>query len=162
MNTHLFRQHIDINTLKNEVVNACVNDLLIQNYPISKKRDGIHIEKFLHPAIYQYYAAYHAFLNFFTNTLTPPELVEINEDIYMIEACSAIPFKEHSTSKQILRIEFNCIKIEDSILHKLDSKNIFKRRANKIQLQAAYEQIHLLLNEELKKVNSDIDYFNYL
>jgi hypothetical protein len=162
MDTHLFRQHIDINTSNNEVVNACVNNFFIQSNEVSQKRDGIEVNRFLHPEIYQYYAAYHALLNFFTDTVTPPELVEINDDIYMIEACSTTPYKEDLSSKQVLRIEFNCIRVEDSILHKLDSKKIFKRKADKIQLQAAYEQIHILLNEELQKLNSDIDYFNHL
>ena len=167
MKTYLFRQRIDVNTTNDEVINSCVNDLLIKdplalNEAKANQSRAIHIEHFLNPAIYQYYAAYSAFLNLGENTLAPPEMIEINEEIYMIEAGSRYLYKESSMHDTILRIEFNCIKIEDEILHQLDSEDIFKRRANKIQLKAAYEQVHLLLDEKSKKLQSDIDYLNYL
>ena len=153
MKTNLLRQRIDVNTTNNEVINSCVNDLLIQNQrtlneTTAKQSKSINIEHFLNPAIYQYYAAYSAFLEVGDNTLAPPELIEIGEEIYMIEAGSRYLYKESSMHDTILRIEFNCIKIEDEILHQLDSEQIFKRRANKIQLKATYEQVHLLLDEK--------------
>ena len=167
MKTYLLRQRIDVNTANDEVINSCVNDLLIQNPHAldectAKQSKAINIECFLHPAIYQYYSAYSAFLKQGDNSLAPPEMIEISEEIYMIEAGSRYLYKESSMHDTILRVEFNCIKIEDEILHQLDSEQIFKRRANKIQLKATYEQVHLLLDEKSKKLQSDIDYLNYL
>lgn len=162
MKVHLLRQRIDVNTANNEVINSCVNDLLIRNQLVLNQTKASSIQNFLNPAIYQYYAAYSAFLSLGKNTLAPPELIEIGEEIYMVEASACHLHEESRMHDAILRINFNCIKIEDNILHQLDSEQIFKRRANKIQLKAAYEQVHLLLDEKSKKLQRDIDYFNYL
>ena len=157
MKTHLLRQYMDINPLNGKVINACTDDLLVQNQSIADIKEPISIERFLKPAIYQYYTAYSSFLNLGKNTLAPPEMIEVNEAIYMVEASSRHLHKETSILDTLLRIEFNSIKIEDDILHLLDSEQIFKRRANKIQLKAAYEQIHLLLDEKSEKIHNDID-----
>ena len=162
MKNPLLRQRIYINTLNNDVINACVSDFLIQSQDVYIQNKPINIERFLNPAIFQYYAAYSAFLNLGKNTLAQPEMIEVNKEVYMVEASSSYLYKESSMHDTILTIEFNCIKIEDSILHHLDSEQIFKRRANQIQLKAAYEQVQLLLDEKSKKVHSDIDYLNYL
>lgn len=167
MKTYLLRQYVDINIANNEVLSSRVNDLLIQKPPtidkcVARQSKSIKIEYFLNPAIYQYYSGYSAFLKQGKNTLAPPELIEINEEIYMIEASSKYRGEDSSMHDEILRVEFNCIKIEDEILHHLDCEQIFKRRAKKIQLEATYEQVHLILDEKSKKLQSDIDYLNYL
>jgi len=162
MKIHLLRQRIDINTLNNEVINACVNDWLVKTQKRPNEKKPIRIESFLHPAIYQYYRAYASFLNLGKHSLAPPEMIEINEGIYMVEANSYYLFSESTMHETILRIELNCIKIKDAILQDLDHEQIFKRRANKIQLKAAYEQVQLLLNEKSKKVHQDTDYLNGL
>lgn len=110
---------------------------------------GLRMENAFNNVVSDYIKAYFSFLKTEHFALSPPELIQINHNFFMIEAYST-----HDTctdNHPYLRIYLNDIAVDSSILALLGKPELLEEEALKIQLDAAYQQVSLILDDSKKK-----------